>query len=73
MGNHSVSSAPGVLGITQRVILGSGLREPHITTVSAEVAALQGIGNILLDNDSATGSVDEPRALLHLGDELLVE
>jgi hypothetical protein len=73
VGNHGVSSAPGVLGVAQRVVLGRGLGEPHIATVSAEVAALQGIGNILLDNNGTTGGVDEPRTLLHLGDEFLVE
>ena len=71
--NHGVTTAPWVLGVAQRVVLGRGLGEPHVTTVSAEVTALEGLGNVLLDNDSATGRVDEPRALLHLGDELLVE
>lgn len=73
VGDHCVSSAPWVLGVAQGVILGRGLGEPDITAISAEVAVLEGIGNVLLDDDGATGGVDEPRALLHLGDEVLVE
>ena len=73
MGNHGVASAPGVLGVAQGVVLGCGLGEPDITTVSSKVAALEGISDILLDNNGTAGGVDEPRALLHLGDEILVE
>lgn len=71
--NHGVAAAPGALDSTQRVVGGGGLREPDITTVAAEVARLDGLGDILLDDDGTTSGVDEPRALLHLGDELLVE
>ena len=60
VGDHGVTAAPGVLGSAQRVVLGSGLGEPDITTVSSEVAALESLGDILLDNNGATGSVDEP-------------
>ena len=44
------------------MVLGSGLREPDITSVSPELAGLERIGNILLDDDGTTGGVDEPRA-----------
>ena len=60
VGDHGVASAPGVLGVAQRVVLGRGLGEPDITTVSAEVTVLEGISNVLLDDDGATGGVDEP-------------
>ena len=60
VGNHGVTTAPGVLGVAKRVVLGGGLGEPDITTVSAKVAGLEGLGNILLDNNSTTGGVDEP-------------
>lgn len=73
VGDHGVTTTPGVLGVAERVILGGGLGEPDITTVAAEVARLEGLSNILLDNDGTAGSVDEPRTGLHLGDELLVE
>ena len=73
VGNHGVTAAPGVLGVAERVILGSGLGEPDITTVAAEVTGLEGLGDILLDDDSATGGVDEPSTGLHLRDKLLVE
>lgn len=73
VGNHSVTATPGVLGVAERVILGGGLGEPDITTVSTEVARLEGLGDILLDNDGTTGGVDEPSTGLHLRDEVLVE
>jgi hypothetical protein len=73
VGNHGVTATPGVLGVAERVVLGGGLGEPDITTVSAEVARLEGLGDILLDDDGATGGVDEPSTGLHLGDEVLVE
>ena len=71
--NHGVTAAPWVLGVAERVILGSRLREPDISTVSAEVARLEGLSDIFLDHNGTTGSVHEPRARLHLSNELLVE
>jgi hypothetical protein len=62
-----------VLGVTQRVVLGSRLGEPDITTVSTEVTALESLGDILLHDDGTTGGVDEPGARLHLGNQFLVE
>jgi len=61
MGNHSVATAPWVLGISERMILGGGLREPHITAVAVEMAGFQGLGNVFLDHDGTTSGVDEPR------------
>ncbi len=60
VGDHGVAAVPGVLGGAQRVIRGSGLREPDIATVSSEVTALQSLGNVLLDDNGTTGGVDEP-------------
>ena len=71
--DHGVTATEGVDGVAQRVVLGSGLREPDITTITGEVTRLDGLGDILLDDNGATGGVDEVRALLHLADELLVE
>lgn len=62
MGHHGVAATEGVLGVAQRVVLGSGLGEPDVTAVAAEVAGLERLGDVLLDDDSATGGVDEPRA-----------
>lgn len=64
--DHGVAAAPGALDVTERVVLGSGLREPDVTTVASQVAGLDGFGDVLLDNDGTTGGVDEPRALLLL-------
>ena len=58
--NHGVAAAPRVLGIAERVVLGGGLREPDVTSVASELARLDGLGNILLDDDGTTGGVDEP-------------
>jgi hypothetical protein len=71
--NHGVTATPVVLGGSQRVVVGGGLVVPDITTVTGEVTRLEGGGDVLLHNDSTTGGVDEVRALLHLGDEVLVE
>jgi len=60
VGDHRVAAAPGVLGGAQRVVLGRGLGEPDVAAVAAEVSGLQGLGDILLDDDGATSSVDEP-------------
>ena len=60
VGDHGIAAAPRVLGVTQRVVLGSRLGKPDVTTVAAELAGLDGVGDILLDDDGATGGVDEP-------------
>jgi hypothetical protein len=60
VGDHGVASAPGVLGSAQRVVLGCGLREPHVTAVAVELAGGEGLGDILLDDDGTAGGVDEP-------------
>jgi len=73
MGNHGIATTPGVLGCPERVVLWCGLREPHITTITVELAGREGFGDVFLDDDGTTGSVDEPCTLLHLGDQLLVE
>lgn len=73
VGGHGVAEAEGVDGSAERVVGGSRLGEPDITTVAGEVAGLEGGGDILLDDDGATGGVDEVRAGLHLGNEVLVE
>ena len=62
VGNHGVAATPWVLGRPQRVVPRRGLREPHVTTVAAQVTRLKRIRNVLLDNDGTTGSVDQPRS-----------
>lgn len=73
VGGHGVAEAEGVDGGAERVVGRGGLGEPDITTVAGEVAGAKSLGNVLLDDDGATGGVDEVGALLHLADELLVE
>lgn len=60
--DHGVAATEGVLAGAQRVFGGSGLREPDVTTVAGEVAGLDGLGDVFLDDDGATGGVDEVRA-----------
>ena len=61
--NCGVATAPvHVLGVAEWVILRCWLREPDITAVAAELAGLERLGNILLDDNGAAGGVDEPRA-----------
>jgi len=66
VGNHGVSAAEGVLGVAQDVVLGRGLREPDVAAVAAEVAGLEGRGDVFLDDDGAAGGVDEPGACVSL-------
>jgi len=44
------------------MVLGSGLREPNVTTVAVEVTTRQSLCNILLDDDGASSGVDKPCA-----------
>jgi hypothetical protein len=61
--NGGVAAAPGgVGGVTEWVVLGCWLWEPDITTVTAELAGFESVGNILLDNDGTTSGVDQPCA-----------
>ncbi len=60
MRNHGVAAAEGVLGVAEGVVLGGGLREPHITAVATKVTGLESLGDVLLDDDGATGGVYEP-------------
>jgi hypothetical protein len=56
-----VTATPvGVLGGTERVVLGCGLDVPDVTSVTAELARLEGLGDVFLDYDGTTGGVDEP-------------
>lgn len=60
---HGVPAAPGgVRRVAERVVLWCWLREPNVTTVATELAGLEGLGDILLDDDGTTGGVDEPCA-----------
>ncbi len=63
VGHHGVPATPrGVGGVAERVVLGGGLREPDVAAVAAELAALEGLGHVFLDDDGAAGRVDEPGA-----------
>lgn len=58
--HHGVAAAPRVLGVPQRVVLGCGLGEPDVSAVAAELAVLERLGDVLLDDDGTAGGVDEP-------------
>jgi hypothetical protein len=58
--NHGITTTEWVFGVSERVVLWCWLWEPDITTVTTEVAGLEGICDILLDDNGTTSSVDEP-------------
>jgi len=60
VGDHGVASAKWVLCVAEGVLLGRGLREPDVAAVAAEVARLERLGDVLLDDDGAASGVDEP-------------
>lgn len=65
--NSGVSAAPvDVRGVAEWVVLWCWLWEPHVTTVATELARLEGVSDILLDDNGTTGSVDEPRTYFTL-------
>lgn len=64
--NHGVATTPWVLGITERVVFGSGLREPNVSSVASQLARLEGLGDILLHDDGTASSVDKPSTLRKL-------
>lgn len=58
--NHGVATAPWALHVAEWVVLGGGLGIPDITTIASQVARLDSFSNILLNDNSTTGSVNEP-------------
>ena len=56
--DHAVAAAEGVLHVTPWVVLGRGLLVPDVTSVAAELAALDSSSDILGVADGATSSVD---------------
>ena len=58
--HHGVPTAPWVLRVPQRVVLWRRLWEPDVAAVTAKMAALQRLSDVFLDDNSATGGVDEP-------------
>lgn len=62
-GGVAGGAAPVLVGGgAEGVVLGSGLGEPNVAAVAAELARGEGLGDVLLDDDGATGGVDEPGA-----------
>ena len=59
VGDHGVAAVEGVLDVAQGVLLGGGLGEPHVAAVAGQVARLDGLCDVLLDDDGAAGGVDE--------------
>ena len=58
--NHGIPAVHSILGVAKRVVFGGWLWEPDVASVTTEVARLESLGNILLDNDGTTGGVDKP-------------
>jgi len=68
MGRHHV-----VGHLAPRVRLGRGLREPHVSGISGELAGLQGLGDGSCVAELAAGGVDDVRSTLHGLEEGLVD
>jgi hypothetical protein len=62
MWHYTVTTLYGVLCVSKRVLLGSGLREPDVTAIAVEVAGLESLSGVLLNDDGAAGGVDEVSA-----------
>ena len=60
-GGVAGGAAPVLVGGgAEGVVLGCGLGEPDVTAVAAKLAGGKGLSDVLLDDDGATGGVDEP-------------
>lgn len=71
--HHSVSTAEGVLGRPQDVVLGRGLHVPDVTSVAGELTARERGGDVVFVTDGTARGVDEPCALLEVLQELGVD
>jgi hypothetical protein len=60
--DHGVSASEWVLGVAEGMIFGCGLREPDVASVAAEVARLEGLGDVFFYDDGAAGGVYKPGA-----------
>jgi hypothetical protein len=58
--DHGVAAAEWVLCVSEDVVFWCWLWEPDVTTVTAEVARFESIGDVFLDDDGTTSGVDEP-------------
>ena len=57
---HGVSASKRILGVAKRVFLWCWLWEPDITAIAAEMTGFESLGDVFLDDDGATSSVDKP-------------
>lgn len=57
VGHHGVSAAEGVLGVAERMVFWCWLWEPDVAAVAAEVAGLEGFGDVFFYDDGAAGGV----------------
>jgi hypothetical protein len=73
-GGAGVVRSHGVSGHLSPGVVGRGrLGEPHITSVSLNVASLYSLNKSISVHDLTSSSVDNVGSLLHLGDEFSVE
>lgn len=60
VGDHRVATTPWTLSIAEWVVLGGRLWVPDITTIATQVAVLDSLSDVFLDDDRTAGSVNEP-------------
>ncbi|KAH3661042.1 hypothetical protein OGATHE_005374 [Ogataea polymorpha] len=70
--SHGIASTVLVGHGSPWVVLWSWLWEPHVSTVSSKLSALDGGCNVLGHADGTSGGVDEPGALLEVLEQLCV-
>lgn len=70
---HAVTTTQGVPHRPPRVIRRRRLREPHVASITTEVARVERVRNGLGITNGTSSGVDEPRSWFHLGKKLLVE
>ncbi len=58
--NHAISASHCILSSPEWVILWCGLWEPDISTISVQMARGESLSDVLLHDDGAAGSVDQP-------------
>jgi hypothetical protein len=61
-----------VLGLEQGVIAADGLGRYHVQTRRVDLAAVEGVRKVLLDDERSAAVVEQDDAVLHLGDGVLL-
>lgn len=64
--NHAIATTQGILSIAKNMVLRCRLGSPDISSIAIEVTRLQRSRNVLGNDNSTAGSVNNPRSCLLL-------